>query len=149
MSNRYAELRRRQQEVFSSLPISYAFGIGQFNEMMQEWGLDPDADVDKIYSIGNGGYIRKADADLMHQAFDLLHEELQAAIAQDTTGSGFIYEMFLCELADHEYGYTQDVGETLDALGYTLDDIRGNPRLKRGLQKAAKKISGSAVSWLV
>lgn len=149
MSNRYAELRQKQQEVFSSLPIGYAFGNRQFAEMMSDWGLDPDADVDKIYSIGNGGYIRKVDADLMHKTFDRLHEELQAAIAQDTTGSGFIYEMFLCELADHEYGYTQDVGETLDALGYTVDDIRSNPRLKKGLQRAAKKISGSAVSWLV
>lgn len=61
----------------------------------------------------------------MHKTFDRLHEELQAAIAQDTTGSGFIYEMFLCELADHEYGYTQDVGETLDALGYTLTALDG------------------------
>ena len=135
--------------MFNTLPIRYAFGIGQFNEMMQEWGLDPDADVDKIYSIGNGGYIRKADANLMHQTFDRLYEELQAAIAQDSTGDGFIYEMFLCELADHEYGYTQDVGETLDALGYTVDDIQNNTRLKSGLQKASKRICGSAVSWLV
>lgn len=125
MSNRYAELRQKQQEVFSSLPIGYAFGNRQFAEMMSDWGLDPDADVDKIYSIGNGGYIRKVDADLMHKTFDRLHEELQAAIAQDTTGSCFIYEMFLCELADHEYGYTQDVGETLDALGYTLTALDG------------------------
>ena len=149
MNNRYAELRKKQQEVLSALPINYAFGNSQFDEMMQEWGLDPDADVNKIYSIGNGGYIRKTDADLMHKTFDRLHEELQAAIAEDASGDGFIYEMFLCELADHEYGYTQDIGETLDALGYTVDDIQNNPRLKKGLQKAAKKISGSAVSWLV
>lgn len=51
MSNRYAELRQKQQEVFSSLPIGYAFGNRQFAEMMSDWGLDPDADVDKIYSI--------------------------------------------------------------------------------------------------
>ena len=125
MSNRYAELRQKQQEVFSSLPIGYAFSNRQFAEMMSDWGLDPDADLDKIYSIGNGGYIRKVNADLMHKTFDRLHEELQAAIAQDTTGSGFIYEMFLCELADHEYGYTHDVGETLDALGYTLTALDG------------------------
>lgn len=48
MNNRYAELRQKQQEVLSALPINYAFGNSQFDEMMQEWGLDPDADVNKI-----------------------------------------------------------------------------------------------------
>ena len=67
---------------------------------------------------------------------------MAAAIAEDQTGEGFIYEMFLCELDNHEYNYTRDTGDTLDALGYTAKEVIDNPRLKRGLEKAITKICG-------
>ena len=66
----------------------------------------------------------------------LTPEELRAAIEEDKTGEGFIYEMFLCELNDHEYGYTMDTEETLTALGYTTDEVLADARLRRGLEKA-------------
>ena len=73
---------------------------------------------------------------VMHDA------ELQAAIAEDKTGEGFIYEMFLYELDNHEYGYTRDTEDTLDALGYTAEEILGDSRLKRGIEKAVTEICG-------
>ena len=75
---------------------------------------------------------------------DTLHkyeEELQAAIAENKTGDGFIYEMFLFELDNHEFGYTQDTEDALTALGYTVDEVQRDPRLKRGLEKAITKIN--------
>ena len=69
-----------------------------------------------------------------------LDRELQEAIAADQTGDGFIYEMFLYELDNHEYGCTRDTEDTLCALGYTADEILGNPRLKRGIEKAITEI---------
>ena len=53
-----------------------------------------------------------------------------------------IYEMFLDELDNHEYGYTRDTEDTLYALGYTADEVLGNPRLKRGIEKAVTEICG-------
>lgn len=138
--NRYAQLRQCQQEEFNALPLGFAFGVKQFNEMMQDWGLDPDKDTDKICSVGYGGYIRKEDLHLLHETADRHDAELAAAIAQDETGEGFIYEMFLCELDDHEYGYTRDTESTLDALGYTAREVVENPRLKRGIEKAITEI---------
>lgn len=75
---------------------------------MEKWGLDArkQADLDKVYSIGYGGYIQKKDADLLHETRARHDAEMAAAIAEDTTGEGFIYEMFLYELYNHEYGYT-------------------------------------------
>lgn len=67
---------------------------------------------------------------------------LDPAIAEDKTGDGFIYQMFLCELANHEYNYTEDVEETLDALGYTWEQIMADKRLLHGLKMAQKKITG-------
>jgi hypothetical protein len=138
--NRYAELRHRQQKEFDALPLGFAFGRKQFDEMMRGWGLDPEKDVDKIYSIGAGGYVQKKDADLLHKTRERHDAEMAAAIAEDTTGEGFIYQMFLYELDNHEYGYTRDTEDTLDALGYTAEEVLGDPRLKRGIEKAVTEI---------
>ena len=104
--NEYRKLRDRQQQEFNALPLGFAFNQKQFAEMMQGWGLDPENDQDKIYSIGYGGFVRKKDADLLHTTTARHAEELAAAIAADPTGDGFICEMFRCELDNHEYSYT-------------------------------------------
>lgn len=141
--NRYAEMRQRQQQEVNALPLGFAFSNKQFDEMMRGWGLDPDKDVDKIYKLGGtGGFYKKADAQLIRDTFSRHNAELEEAIAEDTTGEGFIYEMFLCELDNHEYGYTRDTEDTLDALGYTADEVLGDPRLKRGIEKAVTEICG-------
>lgn len=138
--NRYEEMRQRQQKEFNELPLGFAFGQKQFDEMMRGWGLDPDKDIDKIWSIGAGGYVQKKDADLLHQTTARHDRELKEAIAADMTGEGFIYEMFLYELDNHEYGYTRDTEDTLDALDYTAEQVLGDPRLKRGIEKAVTEI---------
>ena len=53
--NRYAELCQRHQQEVNALPIGFAFGNRQFEEMMQGWGLDPEKDLDKIYRLGSTG----------------------------------------------------------------------------------------------
>lgn len=71
------------------------------------------------------------------------HEkEMAAAISDDKTGDGFIYQMFLYELNNHEYGYTGDSEETLDALDYTMEQVQADARLLHGFEKARKKILG-------
>lgn len=140
--NRYAAMKRRHQEEVHALPLGFAYSDRQFIEMMRGWGLDPDKDTDKIYRLPGGGFVRKKDHALLHGTLDRHDAELKAAIAADTTGEGFIYEMFVSELRDHEYSYTMDVEETLDALGYTAEDIRADGRLARGLAKAQQAILG-------
>lgn len=139
--NRYVEMRDRQQQEVNALPLGFAFSNKQFDEMMRGWGLDPEKDLDKIYKFGGtGGFYKKTDAQLIRDTFSRHNAELEAAIAEDTTGEGFIYEMFLYELDNHEYGYTRDTEDTLDALGYTADEVLGDPRLKRGIEKAVTEI---------
>ena len=138
--NEYAELRQRQQAEFNALPLGFAFSRKQFDEMMGGWGLDTEKDLDKILRVPGGGYVQKKDADLLHQTTERHDKEIEAAIAEDKTGEGFIYEMFLYELDNHEYGYTSDTEDSLDALGYTAEEVLGDPRLKRGIEKAVAEI---------
>lgn len=139
--NKYLEMKNRQQEEINQLPLGFAFSNKQFEEMMQKWGLSP-TDTDKICSIGAGGYIQKKDLMLLSQTLERHSNERDAAITADKTGDGFIYEMFLAELADHEYGYTGNPEETLDALGYTWEQVLEDARLLRGFEKGHNRIIG-------
>ena len=135
MTNQYQILKDRQQKEFNAFPMGAAFSQKQFEEMMAKWGLFP-TDTDKILHIGSGCYIRKTDREAFHELVDRLDREKQEAIAADTTGDGIIKDMFLYELANHEYCITYDLDDTLDALGLTVDEINADPRLLRGLEKA-------------
>jgi len=99
--------------------------------MMTKWGLDPK-NTGAIFSIGGGGYIRRTDADAMHKMFDRHEAERKAAMQDDE----YLYQMFNYELANHEYGYTQDLTDTLEALGLTIDEINANPRMADALKRA-------------
>ena len=45
-------------------------------------------------------------------------------------------DLFRTELANHEYGYTYELGETLDAVGLTLSEVQKRPNLYNGLRMA-------------
>ena len=95
----------------------------------------------KIFRLGStGGFYKKTDAPQIKEVFKRHDEELEAAIAADSTGKGFIYEMFLNEMENHEYSYTGDLEETLDAVGYTAEDIEKDKRLSVGLLMAHKRV---------
>ena len=140
--NHYEELRQRQQQEVNALPLGFAFSRKQFDEMMKAWGLHPERDRKEICSIGGGGYVQKKDYTLLHQTMNRHEEELAAAIAADRNGNEFIYQMFLCELDNHEFGYTGDAERTLDALGYTMEQVTADKRLWKGFERACKQIMG-------
>ncbi len=139
--NRYADLKQRQQQEFGTFPMQYAFSNQQFAEGMAALGLKP-ADTDKIYKVPGGGFYRREDGSRLKTMIDRFDQELHEAVAGDKAGDGFIYEMFLYELENYEYGCTMDLSETLDALGYTPEDIQADPRLSHGLERARLEILG-------
>lgn len=134
----YAELRKRQQEESNVFPYGYAFSNSQFKEMMEKWGLK-ETDTDKILSIGSGGFIRKTDFEAMKEMRLRHRKERRDAMDADATGKGFIYEMFLYELQNHEYCVTLDATDSLEALGITLEEINADKRLLSAFNRACKK----------
>lgn len=138
----YKEMMERQQQEVNNFPLGFAFGNKQFEEMMAKWGLDAkkDSDLAQVAHLFAGAYILKKDIPTYKDMCRRHHEELAAAIEADETGESFVYEMFLYELDNHEFGYTGDTEDTLDALGYTAEQVLGDPKLKRGIEKAATEI---------
>ena len=136
--NRYSVLREKQQKEIDAFPFMFAFNKQQFAEGMAKLGLK-ETDTDKIYSIGQGGYIRKTDSEALAEMLDRHGEEMEKEIAADTTGDGFIYDMFYYELANHEYSYSGSITDTLDCLGLTQEKVNADKRLLHGLKKADRK----------
>ena len=129
--NKYTSLKSKHQKEIDAFPFGFAFNESQFNEMMTKWGLTPD-DTDKIYSIGGGGYIRKTDAEAMHEMFNRHEAERKEAMKDDD----YLYQMFNYELANHEYSYTYDLTDTLEALGLTIDEVNADTRMADALKRA-------------
>jgi len=135
-SNLYRALKERQQREVHEFPFFFAFTDEQFVKGMERFGLAPE-DTDKIYKFGNtGGFYLRDDAARLREMGDRHERERMEAIAADKTGKGYIYQMFRCELANHEFTWTGDLTDTLEALCITVEEINNNPRLRRGLDKA-------------
>lgn len=141
-SETYKEMKARHEAEINALPVRYAFSRDQFNEILTAWDITKEeAKNGAIIGIGAGGFIRSGDSNLIAGTFKRIREEEQAAIAGDPDGSGFIYDMFLYELRNHEYIITQDVEETLEALNISNKDLAENEALLNGLNKAIKTIA--------
>ena len=141
--NKYQELKSNQEKRLSEFikeGMFFAFSNEQFKEGMQKFGLDEKKDLDKIYSYGSGGFLLKEKSEKMHKLANEFEKELQEKIDADKDGLGFIYDMFRYELENHEYGYTYEFDDTLDALDLTIEDIKKSKTLSKGFIKAVKDI---------
>lgn len=140
----YRQMKDRHQAEINALPIAFAFSRDQYARQLATWGItEAEAKAGAIVPIG-GGFIRASDRELVTSTFNRIAEEKAAAIAADHDGTGFIYQMFFDELNNHEYIYTRDIDETLEALNITNNDLAENKALLNGLNLAVKKICTSA-----
>ncbi len=142
--NKYAELKNKLQKEFDEFPFGFAFSNEQFEKMKEELGVK---DNSELISIGAGGFIRKTDEKALDELINGKEKRMQEAIAEDKTGEGFIKDMFLYELANHEYCITYELDDTLYALDLTLEEIEKDPRLKLGLQLAKNEYLASPENY--
>ena len=138
----YKQMKDRHQAEINALPLAFAFSAEQLKEKLTAWNItEEEAIAGAITPIAHGGYIRTTDKELVNDTFKRIREETAAAIEADTTGTGFIYQMFVYELNNHEFSYTQEIDDTLTDLGFTEADINSNSALKAGLIAAIDKIN--------
>lgn len=137
--NKYMELKNKIQKEVDEFPIGFAFSNEQFEKMKEELGVKEDSE---LLSIGAGGFIRKTDREAFNELFNNKAKRIDEAIAEDKTGEGFIKDMFLYELANHEYCITYDLEDTLYALDLTYEEVMNDERLLRGLTLAKNEYLG-------
>lgn len=101
----YLKDRERKQKEVDEMPFGFAFSNEQFEEMMKKWGLNPEKDLNKIVSIGNGGFIKKEDYKKTAQRMRK-QEKLEAL---KMTNERYFTGAILEEMANHELFYNYDI----------------------------------------
>lgn len=145
--NQYETLKKKHQEDYNDFPFGWAFGEKQFAQLMEKWKIKAEDISASVVSIGAGGYIKRSDLPALESMLERHRKETQAAIDADQTGEGFIKEMFVYELRNHEYSYTGDASDTLRACGVSEEDLRNKPNLARGLKLAKKQVEKEVIEF--
>ena len=129
---KYEEMKARHQKEVDDLPMYFAFGQNQFDELMKKLGFENEKDFkNNVFTIGAGSIILKKDKEKVLTTFLEHDKEMLKAFENDD----FLQSAFEFELANHEYIITFDISDTLRALGIKYKEYQENERL----QKIAKK----------
>lgn len=137
--NEYEKIKERHKKEFATLPLHFAFGNEQIKKKLEELKVKEDEIDKKLVGIGAGGFMLKEDYPKYKEMAERHYKEIQREIENDKDGTGFIKDMFVSELNNHEYGYTKEVNDTLEALGITYKDLNKNENLQHGLELAKQK----------
>ena len=135
--NKYREFKEKTQNEFNNFPIGFAFTSKQFEESKKKLGVKDNSELVKI---GCNAFIRKADRVKFHKMISSQNEEYDRLILEDIEGNGFIADMFKYELPNHEFGYTWDLEDTLDALDLTKEKVMSDKKYFNGINNALKEI---------
>lgn len=136
----YSKWKQERQEALNKLPIKFAFGNKQFKEAMEELGLTEN-DTDKIFSVGAGGFMRKDDKQLF---MDWLKSN---DLEERKKDKAFFQSMIMYELGNHEYGYTYDLEETLNACNISRKDLKNNKQYAEWLEEARQEYLKIQNKW--
>jgi len=138
MKNTYLQQEEKHEQEINNFSMFFAFSKERLGEGLEKLGLKKE-DVNHITSIGSGGFIRKTDVDKYIAMMQGFEDEKKKRIDEDIDGTGYIFEMFFYELNNHEYNFTGELTPTLDALGFTMQEVNNQVNLKNGLKLAMKE----------
>lgn len=133
----YKTWKENSQKDFDKLPIYFAFGETQFQELLKRLNLkDTKEDLEKLVSIGCGGIMRKCDLYLLKNHNETFSKEKLMYWMKNNFK--FAYSAFKYEMNNHEFYYTCDIEDTLNVLGITIEEIQKNGLLKLAYLRAKK-----------
>ena len=138
----YKEQGAEQQGRMNSFLSKYAFFAfdnKQFDDGLKKLGIAPGTEG-ALLAIPGGGYILADKAQDFKDLLQSFKRERTDAIRNPDTGPEFAYEMFLTELYNTEYRYTEDPEDAIESLGYTMQAIEADPVLKPAFERACKRI---------
>jgi len=117
----YAEVTARHRLEFNQFEgVFFAFSNEQFYKGLQSIGLNKDNYKGKVQSLGDtGGFILKSRGDALNSM--LKRHKLETKQARKS--EKYLMQSLVYELENHEYGYTYNATEALDALGLTAADL--------------------------
>lgn len=145
--NTLKELKDTHQKEVNEFPFIFVFAFSEkefISKMSEEikkrkpqcTGITTMEGIAKhVVSIGVGGYVFKEDVSAMREMFER-HESERKHFNKTEKN---LVETILYEMNNHEYGYTRDPYDTLQALGKSMEDLETDERLFKAWKKAEKK----------
>ncbi len=130
----YRAFIEQQQKEFDGFPVLFAFSDDQLAEGCKRLEITDPAK--ELYSIGAGGYIRKADSASFHELVSRLTAEREAALQE----YDFLLDALIYELNNHEYCYSLDPAPALNVLGFATDDLKTSEPLRQAYHEALRQI---------
>lgn len=141
--NLYLKLYRTQEKRihdFISEFAFFAFNDEQLEKGLQKFGIQREDMAEHFVRFTGGGFMLKSKVADYMELSNAIAKETEDAIHDAQTGPQFAYQMFYYELCNHEYSYTGDTWETLEALGMNYEEVREDPILFEALRKACKDV---------
>lgn len=100
---KYEEYLKERKSKLDTLPIFFAFSDKQFDDEMKKRGLS-GKDTKKVFSLGNGGYYLRSDAQIIRDFFNQKDELPELMKDREFAEGAFLYEMFNHEFAINMQG---------------------------------------------
>ena len=130
----YDALQKAHQEDISNFPILWLFGKKSDAELAEAISKIGAKSVDELVGIGGGGYIHREKK----ERFLTMVQNHGGERNKFSSNQNNLVEVIFSEMCDHEYNYTQDPEDTLNALGKTYQDLQ-DPNFKKAWKQAEKK----------
>ncbi len=90
-----------------------------------------------------GLYVRRKDLERASKVDDKrFFDEIRRGIESDHDGSGYIFDMFVYELIDHDYQEGDDLNTLLVGVGVSPEELTYNKALANGLIAAISHVTG-------
>lgn len=101
----------------------------EFEKDMEELGLNPN-ETDKLVKIMPFTYIREEQLSEYNALMDRMEEEIDNEIKKDSTGNGFVKDMFKYGISNAGF----DIEGVLNFIGISKEEFEENNNLKRRIQ---------------
>lgn len=129
---KYSEIKQKHGDELNSFEgIFFAFSNEQFADGLKKMGIKPGEEREKLAKLPAGGFILKTRSKAFSDMFKRHNKEMEA-LKKDRKA---LLEAIVYELGNHEYGYTYDETDALEALGMEAGDVPEDI-LKKAKQQA-------------
>lgn len=138
----YKEMQEVHQKDIEAFPITYMFGTKSDEEIKEELSkIGAKCMAECVSVFGCGDIVRRVDVPKLKGLLNTHNQERFKLYEKDK----LFEDAILYEMNNHEYSYTGDKGDTLEALGYTLKAYYNNERVREIWKKAEKRCYESSI----
>ena len=132
----YGEMKDAHQKDVNEFPMIFLFGRKSDDELKKELSKISATSLEECVSLyGAGDVMNKADVPKWSELCKFHDAEIKNFEKKESN----LVERILYEMNNHEYGYTMDPEDTLNALGKTFEDLENDQLFNRAWAKAQNK----------